>query len=179
LKRRCWEGQLNGDFSTGEAKEISWIKEDSTVEKRDKGNLLKGKGKSGLWIKGVFFLLLGLCAGCYEGYVGPEGEPLKKYLEPAALKALAAQPRADIWIIDVRPEEAYRQGHIPTSKNFPSSQIMDRLGEIPKSQYLILVCETGGRAQMVAKKLEKAGYTRFMNGGAVSRYLEAFGKKDE
>ena len=56
---------------------------------------------------------------------------------------------------------------------------MDRLGEIPKTQYLILACETGGRAQSVAKKLEKKGYTRFMNWGATSRYTDVYGSVKE
>ncbi len=112
--------------------------------------------------------------GCYEGYTGKDGAMLKQYLEPAALKTLVDNPREDIWIIDVRPEASYKKGHIPTSKNFPSGEIMKRLGEIPKTKYLILVCETGGRAQMVARQLEKNGYTRFMNWGASSRYTNVY-----
>ena len=113
--------------------------------------------------------------GCYEGYTGSDGAMLKQYLEPAALKTLVDNPREDIWIIDVRPEGAYKKGHIPTAKNFPSGEIMKRLDEIPMTRYLILVCETGGRAQMVARKLEKKGYTRFMNWGASSRYTDVYG----
>lgn len=116
-----------------------------------------------------------MLSGCYEGYTGAEGAVLKQYLEPAKLKELVDSPRPDIWIIDVRPAGAFRKAHIPTAKNFPSGEIMDRLGELPKSQYLILTCETGGRAQMVIRKLEKAGYTRLMNWGANSRYFDVYG----
>jgi len=117
--------------------------------------------------------------GCYEGSSGKDGAMLRQYLEPAALKTLVDTPRADIWIIDVRPADAYKKGHIPTSKNFPSGEIMDRLTELPKTQYLILACETGGRAQMVARRLEKAGYTRYMNWGASSRYTDVYGAVKE
>ncbi len=118
-----------------------------------------------------------LGSGCsiYEGYAGPEGAMLRQYLEPAQLKELVDNPRPDIWIVDVRPEPAFKKAHIPTAKNFPSSQIMDRLDELPKTQYLIAACETGGRAQMVLRKLEKAGYTRFMNWGANARYFKVYG----
>ncbi|MBN2688910.1 MAG: rhodanese-like domain-containing protein [Deltaproteobacteria bacterium] len=120
-------------------------------------------------------IVVAFIAGCYEGYVGSEGTMLKQYLEPAKLKELVDKPRADIWIIDVRPESAFKKAHIPTAKNFPSGRIMERLSELPKTQYLIVTCETGGRAQMVIKRLEKAGYTRFMNWGANSRYFDAYG----
>jgi len=127
----------------------------------------------------VFTVILIVLSGCYEGYTGDDGAMLRQYLEPAALKTLVDNPREDIWIIDVRPERSYQKGHIPTSKNFPSSEIMDRLDELPKTQYLILACETGGRAQAVANKLEKNGYTRFMNWGATSRYTDVYGSAEE
>lgn len=130
--------------------------------------------------KTIMFVLLAAAAvltGCsiYEGYTGSGGTMLKQYLEPAKLKQLVDNPQEDIWIIDVRPESAFKKAHIPTAKNYPSSTIMDRLAELPKTQYLIVTCKTGGRAQMVIKKLEKSGYTRFMNWGASSRYFKVYG----
>ena len=53
------------------------------------------------------------------------------------------------------------------------------LKEIPKSQHLIMVCETGGRAQAVINNLEKAGYTRMMNWGGTYRYFNAYGSVTE
>ncbi|PKL36051.1 MAG: hypothetical protein CVV44_17670 [Spirochaetae bacterium HGW-Spirochaetae-1] len=132
-----------------------------------------------LFLLAAFITLAATMTGCYEGSSGKDGAMLRQYLEPAALKTLIDTPRADIWIIDVRPADAYKKGHIPTSKNFPSGEIMDRLSEIPKTQYLILACETGGRAQMVAKRLGKAGYTRYMNWGASSRYTDVYGAVKE
>lgn len=118
----------------------------------------------------VFPMLALFLAGCYEGYTGKEGDTLKKYLPPEELKALAENPLDSIWIIDVRPSNAFTRGHIPTAKSFPSSEILSRLDELPKDQYLILYCETGGRAQSVIRNLEKEGYTRHMNWGGFGRW---------
>jgi rhodanese-related sulfurtransferase len=109
-------------------------------------------------------------SGCYEGYVGSEGEGLKQYLLPEKLKGLVDNPDDSIWIIDVRPTSAYAKGHIPTAKSFPSSTILSRLGELSKDKYLIFYCETGGRSYRVVKELEKKGYTRLMVWGGISRW---------
>ncbi len=127
----------------------------------------------------LFLFLICLLAGCYEGYTGPDGEPLKAYLEPEALKGLTENPRDDILIIDVRPSKAYKKGHIPTALSFPSSEIMDRLNELPKDLYLIVYCETGGRAQMVIKNLLEEGYTRLMNWGGYTRWEWDYVKEEQ
>lgn len=115
-------------------------------------------------------LVLVMTIACYEGYSSSEGGSLSKYLEPESLKVIVENPVDSIWIIDVRPSNAYERGHIPTAKSFPSGEIMNRLDELPKSQYLILYCETGGRAQMVIKNLEDSGYARLLNWGGYKRW---------
>ncbi len=124
--------------------------------------------KKCLFVIGLFAFILSMA--CHEGYSGAEGVSLGKFIEPESLKKLTESPVDSIWIIDVRPSGAYRKGHIPTAKSFPSGEIMDRLDELPKTQYLILYCETGGRAQMVINKLEGAGYTRLFNWGGYKRW---------
>jgi rhodanese-related sulfurtransferase len=121
------------------------------------------------------FLISILFFGCYEGYTGPDGEMLAQYLDEDAFKALTENPVDDIWIIDVRPASAYESGHVPTAKSFPSSEIEDRLNELPKDKYLIFYCETGGRAQkVITSVMEPAGYTKFMNWGGYTRWSKAF-----
>ena len=106
----------------------------------------------------------------YVGKVGSQGKVLKKYIEPSELKKLTDNPVDSIWIIDVRSEKAFASGHIPTAKSFPAGDVMNRLNEIPKSQYLIIYCTVGANAQIVSKKLKKTGYKRYMNWGGISRW---------
>ena len=103
----------------------------------------------------TLIILSFILSGCYEGYLGKEGGILSKYVEPTALKALTENPVNNIWIIDVRPASAYKKGHIPGAKSFPSSKIMKQLNLLPKDTNMIFYCETGGRAQKVIKQLEK------------------------
>lgn len=117
--------------------------------------------------------------GCSEGYTSKEGGSLKQYLEPEALKKLVENPEDNIWIIDVRSKSAYDKKHIPTAKSFHSSTILERLNELPKDKYLIVYCETGGRAQRVIKKLEEKGYTKMMNWGGYTRWKWKYAKTKE
>ena len=106
----------------------------------------------------------------FVGKAGAEGKVLRKYIEPSELKKLVDNPVDSIWIIDVRSEKAYMNGHIPTAKSFPSGTITSRLNKIPKDKYLIMYCTVGGTVKIVSKKLRKAGYKRTINWGGLSRW---------
>ncbi|HZL09003.1 MAG TPA: rhodanese-like domain-containing protein [Prolixibacteraceae bacterium] len=106
----------------------------------------------------------------YVGKAGAEGKVLRKYIEPTELKKLVDNPVDSIWILDVRSENAYLNGHIPTARSFPSGTIMSHLNEIPKDKYLIIYCTVGGMARIVSKKLKRAGYKRYMDWGGISRW---------
>ena len=118
----------------------------------------------------VFVALILVVFSCSTGYTSTDGTDLDKYLSPESLQVLTQNPDSTIWIIDVRPENAYNNGHIPTAKSYPSGDILDRLNELPKTQNLIFYCETGGRAQMVINNLEDEGYTRMFNWGGYTRW---------
>ncbi len=120
----------------------------------------------------LFTILINVAASqsVFVGKAGAEGKVLKKYIEPSELKKLVDNPVDSIWIIDVRSEKAFQNGHIPTAKSFPSGTTMSRLNEIPKDKYLIMYCTVGGSVKMVSKKLRKAGYKRYINWGGLSRW---------
>ena len=117
--------------------------------------------------------------GFFTGYVSKEGEILKQYLTSEKLKELIDSSDDSIWIIDVRPSSSYIAGHIPTARSFPSSDILSRLDEIPMDKYLIIYCETGGRAQVVIKMLAKKGYTKMMNWGSYKKWKYEYVKGEK
>lgn len=106
----------------------------------------------------------------FVGKAGSNGKVLKKYIEPAELKKLVEHPVDSIWIVDVRSEKAYNNGHIPTAKSFPYGQIKDHLNEIPKDKYLIMYCNVGATVKMTSKILKKEGYKRWINWGGIPRW---------
>ena len=137
---------------------------------------MKSITKSNFRIAIVFLLLFGTgilpvaSQSVYVGQAGTHGKVLKQYIEPAALKKLTENPVDSIWIIDVRSEKAYLNGHIPTARSFPAGTITSRLAEIPKTKYLIIYCTIGANAKIASKYLKKAGYKRYINWGGISRW---------
>lgn len=133
---------------------------------------IKHISKTALIVLFLFTILINVTAAqsVFVGKAGAEGKVLRKYIEPSELKKIVDNPVDSIWIIDVRSEKAFKNGHIPTAKSFPSGTIMSRLNEIPKDKYLIIYCTVGGTVKMVSKKLRKAGYKRYINWGGLSRW---------
>ncbi len=118
----------------------------------------------------IFLSFSGKAQSVYVGKAGAQGKILQNYIQPEALRKLVENPVDSLWIIDVRSEKAYANGHIPTAKSFPAATVKSRLNEIPKKQYLIIYCTVGANAQIVAKTLRKAGYKRYINWGGISRW---------
>lgn len=94
--------------------------------------------------------------------------------EPAALEALidAGQTvgAGDFRIVDVRPEGTYNKGHIPTATNLPNGNLEAGNAPPPKDKLIIVYCETGGRAEMAAKKMGQAGYAHIYNWGSFNKW---------
>ncbi len=118
----------------------------------------------------IFFPFYIEAQSVYVGKSGSQGKSLSKYIYPEELKKLVENPVDSIWIIDVRSEKAYANGHIPTAKSFPAGTVKSRLNEIPKNQYLIIYCTVGANAQIVSKILKKTGYRRYINWGGITRW---------
>jgi rhodanese-related sulfurtransferase len=62
-------------------------------------------------------------------------------MEPVSLDELRRRVRDDdVTVIDVRPEEEFRAGHIPGARSIPVAQLKRRLSEIPKKKEVVAYC---------------------------------------
>jgi rhodanese-related sulfurtransferase/DNA-binding transcriptional ArsR family regulator len=65
----------------------------------------------------------------------------KNILGSITLDDLQARSRKEkIMLIDVRPEEEYKAGHIPNAVSIPLEQLKKRLNELPKNKTIIAYC---------------------------------------
>ncbi len=60
-------------------------------------------------------------------------------------------------VLDVREPFEWEAGHIEGAIHIPMMQLLDRLGELPEGQTLV-VCKVGSRSAQVAGYLAQQGY---------------------
>lgn len=66
-------------------------------------------------------------------------------------------------LLDVREPEEWEQGTLPNSVLISTSEIIDRIDDIPSERAILCLCRTGGRSQQVAAYLAFNGYERVGN----------------
>ncbi|WP_374718545.1 sulfurtransferase TusA family protein [Parageobacillus toebii] len=66
-------------------------------------------------------------------------------------------------IVDVREPAEYAFGHIPGAVSIPFGELEDRVNELPKDKTIYVVCRTGMRSDLAAKKLTEKGFTNVWN----------------
>jgi rhodanese-related sulfurtransferase len=81
--------------------------------------------------------------------------------QPASGQELLRRVRSgEVTVLDVRPAEEYRAGHLPGARSIPLSELKTRLGELPKNREIVAYCR--GRYCVMAieavELLRKAGY---------------------
>ena len=74
-------------------------------------------------------------------------------------------------LVDVRPPEEYRDGHIPGSINVPLQQIEDIDLEVSDmSTPLFVYCRSGARSRQATAILQGMGYEEVYNIGGILDY---------
>jgi rhodanese-related sulfurtransferase len=62
-------------------------------------------------------------------------------LEPATFEELKRRlDDTNLLVLDVRDEEEYRQGHLPSALHIPLRELEKKLGELPKGREIIAYC---------------------------------------
>jgi rhodanese-related sulfurtransferase len=63
-------------------------------------------------------------------------------------------------VIDVRSADEYAAGHLRDAKNMPLADLANRIGELDKNKVktVIVVCQSGARADKAARQLKSAGF---------------------
>jgi rhodanese-related sulfurtransferase len=84
-------------------------------------------------------------------------------LNPADAERLLAE--GGVLLLDVRTPREYQNGHIPSAKLFPITELSKRRAELPsdKTQPILVYCGTGIRSSKAAHLLYERGYKDVYN----------------
>lgn len=92
----------------------------------------------------------------------PDATALPEAIDVQTAQTLWAQEE-DIFILDVREESEYSEGHIPGATLIPLGQLPDRLAEIPADKTVIAVCRSGNRSGKATELLRTQGFDNVHN----------------
>ena len=69
---------------------------------------------------------------------------------------LESKLKENIQLIDVRTPGEFRRGHIKNAKNVP----LNKIGQFSpiKDKKIYVICQSGARSKLAAKKLKKRGF---------------------
>ena len=75
-----------------------------------------------------------------------------------------------LFLLDVREENDWEQGHIPGSVNIFSGYLKNRIKELPKDRPIVVICKIGNRASLGASILRQARFKQVYNvlGGIIA-----------
>jgi len=88
-----------------------------------------------------------------QGYAN--SQKLKRELSPAEVMALR---EGGAFIVDVREQSEWEQGHIEGAALIPLGQLLQRSGELPTDRTIVVVCRSGNRSAQGRDILETAGF---------------------
>ena len=77
-------------------------------------------------------------------------------IDSISTSELEAKLKEPIQLLDVRTPSEFRKGHIKNAKNIPLTEIGSYTPATKETLYVI--CHSGVRSKMAAKKLKKKGY---------------------
>lgn len=83
---------------------------------------------------------------------------LNKEIEQVKVSQVRELVEQDKYIIDVREQEEYEEGHLLNSKNIPLKDLRDRLDEIPKDREIYVHCRSSQRSYNAVRALNQLGY---------------------
>ena len=66
-------------------------------------------------------------------------------------------------VIDVRHDNEWNEGHIPSAIHIPLGRLAERINEVPADRPVVVQCQGGGRSSIAASLLQKMGRKNVAN----------------
>ncbi len=86
----------------------------------------------------------------------------QKNISSLQARTLLAKTK-NVFLLDVRTPEEYRQAHLKGAVLIPLGEIEHRLKELPRNRTIVVYCAVGSRSTLVAGFLAGKGYGEVYN----------------
>jgi len=104
---------------------------------------------------------------------GTAGTTARAEIEPLSSERLAeiiAAGDGNTYLVDVRTEEEFNSGAIPSAINIPFDLIADNLPTEDRTARIIVYCRSGNRSGIASDTLEDLGFTNVLDFGGVNNW---------
>jgi hydroxyacylglutathione hydrolase len=94
-----------------------------------------------------------------------EGLPFSRILQLSVheLQARISDEQHELQVLDVRDDEEWVEGHIPTAQHQPLPFLQDHLDELDPHRSIATYCGSGYRSSMAASLLQRHGFSQVYN----------------
>ena len=79
----------------------------------------------------------------------------------------------DAWLLDVREDDEWAAGHVPSAAHIPLGQLGARTAELPSDQQIYVICRSGMRSARAAQALNGAGWQAVNVAGGMQDWAAA------
>ena len=77
------------------------------------------------------------------------------------------------FVLDVREDHEWQDGHVPTAIHIPMNDVPNRLAELDDGARIFVVCRSGGRSLTIANYLEGLGYDVVSVAGGTQDWIDS------
>ncbi len=92
---------------------------------------------------------------------------------PEITVAELAPRLGEVLLVDVRQPDEYEAGHVPTARLLPLQELPDRVGELPSTGELFVICRTGSRSYVASEFLIDQGRAAVNVAGGTLAWLDS------
>jgi rhodanese-related sulfurtransferase len=86
---------------------------------------------------------------------------------------LALELETNAWVLDVREDDEFADGHVPNVHHIPLGQLPDKFHLIPKEEKIFVICRSGARSQSGADYLISQGYNAVSVDGGTMGWISS------
>ena len=89
------------------------------------------------------------------------------------VEEFAARHEAGAFVLDVREDDEYLDGHVPGALHIPLGEVPERHAELPSGEPILVICKSGGRSMRASEVLIANGIDATNVAGGTMAWIDS------